>query len=73
MLNAELHSRAELFGELAELDELPFVRQRPVLGVQTQELHTSAGLFDDLLELAPRCIDGSCRRSNRFARMHFLF
>jgi hypothetical protein len=72
MLNPQLHAGAELLRKLAELDEVPFIRHRPVLAVQAEELHATAGFLDDFLELTPSRIDRRCSRFDWFPGVHLL-
>ena len=71
MGDAELHSGSELFRQLAELGQIPFVRKGPVLTVHAEEVHLAA-FTDDPLELFAGGLDRHSGRSDRFALMHFF-
>jgi hypothetical protein len=72
MRDAELHTGPEFFREFAERDQVPFVRQGPMLTIQAEEVYFAV-LLDDLLELAAGGLDGCGNGSDRFALVHFLF
>lgn len=51
MWDSELNTGSEFFRQVAELDQVPFVRQWPVLAIQAEEVHLAV-FPDDLVELA---------------------